>query len=258
MSFERVGLLHVRMAGEQGIEAPVRVPLLVLQGGNDRVPHACHGLEGEAVGGDEPAGVDVGPEGDRSHPDPGLTPHPGQEVGEVRDHLDLTSAQRRGGILVGHRDKLRGGQPEALERGTVLGQQQAVRRSADPASREVAWLGDIGVGGYDASHRAALRHNGYKAGGDLGALGASGQVVGDARQAEVNLSGCDPEHVVRPPDGVEDFHIETVLGEQTARRPEVGEMITGESAGAIQAESDAPRHAVRPPSSAVPPPKTLT
>ena len=58
--FERVGLLHVRMAGEQGIEAPVRVPLLVLQGGNDRVPHACHGLEGEAVGGDEPAGVDVG------------------------------------------------------------------------------------------------------------------------------------------------------------------------------------------------------
>src|SRR2546430_1201813 len=104
--------------------------------------------------------------------------------GEVRDHLDLTSAQRRGGILVGHRDKLRGGQPEALERGTVLGQQQAVRRSADPASREVAWLGDIGVGGYDAGHRAALRHNGHKAGGGLGAPRAGGPGGGGAGPAE--------------------------------------------------------------------------
>ena len=122
----------------------------------------------------------------------------------------------------------------------------------------MAWLGDIGVGGYDAGHRAALRHNGHKAGGDLDALGASGQVVGDAGQAEVGVSCCDPEHVVGPPGRLEDLHIETVLGEQTARRPEVGEMITGESAGAVQAEPDAPRHAVRPPSSAVPPPKTLT
>jgi hypothetical protein len=82
--------------------------------------------------------------------------------------------------------------------------------------------------------------------------------VGDARQAKISLSGCDPEYVVRPPGGVEDLHIETVLGEQTARRPEVGEMITGESTGAVQAEPDAPRHAVRPPIVRRSVPKTLT
>ena len=64
------------------------------------------------------------------------------------------------------------------------------------------------------------------------------QEVGDAGETEVRSSYRDSPDVLRAGRGIEDLHVQPVLGEQTVRRcRQERQVVAGQSARAVEAEA---------------------
>lgn len=105
---------------------------------------------------------------------------------------------------------------------------------------------DAGVGVDDGAQGAALVKDGDEAGREgIAGLLLAEEEVADPCETELGPAGGNPAGVggSRRWRRVEDLDDQSVISEQTARRcPEEGQVVTGQSVGAEQAEPDTINH----------------